>query len=149
VLLVESDANQRSLLQEIRWPGPVTISDRPGVVQFSAAFDCASTASAFETIQNAMKPEGSILLIADGGHEEYVLLPQFFSKGLFLGKTGSHPDLRGFLGEYFSRGEDRSALLQAAFRQNVRFSDFPKAYFEALLAPRSESKGLLPRVLYS
>jgi alcohol dehydrogenase len=149
VLLIEKDAGRRDFLAEIRWPGPVTIADRVGRRHHvGMAFDCASTADAFALAQHAMKPHGSILLIADGGHEDYVLSPEFFSKELFLGKTGSHPNLRGFLGEYFSRIDDRTTLLDAAFREDVRFSDFPHAYLETLLTPPSQSKGLLPRVLY-
>jgi alcohol dehydrogenase len=149
VLLVERDPARRELLAEIRWPGPVTIADRVGRRHHvSTAFDCASTADAFELAQRAMKPHGSILLIADGGHEDYVLLPEFFSKELYLGKTGSHPALRSFLGEYFSRIDDRTTLLDAAFREEVHFGDYPHAYLECLLTPPSQSKGLLPRVLY-
>jgi 2-desacetyl-2-hydroxyethyl bacteriochlorophyllide A dehydrogenase len=149
VLLVETDPGRRELLAEIRWPGPVTIADHVGRRHHvMTAFDCASTASAFETVQHAMKRHGSILLIADGGHEDYVLSAEFFAKELFLGKTGSHPNLRGFLGEYFSRIDDRTTLLDAAFREDVRFCDFPKAYLETLLTPSTQSKGLLPRVLY-
>jgi hypothetical protein len=89
------------------------------------------------------------VLIADGSHEPYTLAPEFFAKGLYLGKTDSHPDLRGFLADFLARGEDRSSLLDIAFRQTVRFADFPQAYLEALLAPGLEGRGLLPRVLYS
>ena len=89
-----------------------------------------------------------ILLVANGCHEDYVLAGAFFAKGLFLGKTDSHPDLRSFLGEWFSRGDDRTSLLDVAFRDEVSFADFPQAFLEALLVPPSERRGLVPRVLY-
>ncbi len=148
VRLVETQERRLALLGEIRWPGAVELAKDTGRVQYATAFDCACTAAAFRTIQESMRPGGSIVLIADGGHEDYVLSGGFFAKGLFLGKTDSHPDLRGFLGEWFSRADDRTTLLDVAFRDEIRFADFPQSYLEALLAPPAERKGLVPRVLY-
>jgi 2-desacetyl-2-hydroxyethyl bacteriochlorophyllide A dehydrogenase len=148
VRLLETDPKRQTLLGEIRWPGPVEIASDAGRVHYATAFDCACSPDAFRTIQSAMRPTGSILLIADGSHDDYVLSGEFFSKGLFLGKTNSHPDLRAFLGEWFARSDDRTTLLDVAFRDDVHFADFPQSYLEALLAPPSERKGLVPRVLY-
>ncbi len=148
VRLVETDARRRALLAEIRWPGAVDLAEDPGRIPFSTGFDCACSSAAFETIQASMKPAGKVLLVADGSHEDYVLTGDFFSKGLFLGKTDSHPDLRAFLGDFFTRGDDRTTLLDVAFRDDVRFSDFPQAYLEALLAPPGARPGLLQRVVY-
>ncbi len=148
VRLIETDPKRRALLGEIRWPGPVEVASDAGRVHYPTAFDCACSPDAFRAIQAAMRPAGSILLIADGSHDDYVLSGEFFSKGLFLGKTNSHPDLRAFLGEWFARGDDRTTLLDVAFRDDVHFADFPQSYLEALLAPPGERKGLVPRVLY-
>lgn len=149
VRVVEENAKRRALLQELRWPGIVEIAEEPGRLLVSTAFDCACGSRAFELTQSCVKAGGSILLVADGSHEEYKLTGDFFSKGLFLGKTDSHPDLRTFLGEYFTRGDDRTTLLDVAFRDEVRFADFPHAYLTRVLAPIGSREGLLPRVLYS
>jgi threonine dehydrogenase-like Zn-dependent dehydrogenase len=147
VRIVERDAARRELLGRIRFPREVVVDESAGRQLFDTIFDCASTASAFRIAQQSARPRGSIVLIADGSHEQYVLAPEFFAKGLYLGKTDSNPDLRGFLGEFFARREDRSSLIEVAFRQEIRFADFPQAYLEALLAP-SGGGGLLPRVRY-
>lgn len=146
--VVEREATRRELLREIAWPGNVTVSDEAGHDPFHNAFDCAGNASAFALTQQTVRPCGSIVLLSDGSHEEYVLSDEFFAKGLFLGKTGSHPDLRDFLNEYFTRGEDRTSLLQTAFRDEIRFTDFPEAYLQVLMAPPEKQQGLLPRVRY-
>ena len=96
----------------------------------------------------AVRSGGSIVVVADGCHERYVLEPDFFAKGLYLGKTDSNPDLRGFLNEWFSRHEDRDSLVEAAFVAEMRFADFPQAYLEALLSPAGERRGLMTRIRY-
>lgn len=149
VRLVEKDPKRRELLGDVRWPGAVDLAEDVGRLPFSVAFDCACTSAAFASIQRAMKPAGKILVVADGSHEDYILAGDFFSKGLFLGKTESHPDLRAFLADYFTRGDDRTTLLDVAFRDEVRFADFPQSYLEALLAPPGARPGLLARVVYS
>jgi hypothetical protein len=147
VRLVERDGTRRELLGAVRFPRDVAVADSAGRQLFDVVFDCASTSSAFLVAQQSARPRGSIVLIADGSHEAYTLAPEFFAKGLFLGKTDSHPDLRGFLGDFFARREDRSSLISVAFRQEIRFADFPQSYLEALLSPGG-GRGLLPRVRY-
>lgn len=147
IRLLERDATRCGILQGVRFPRPVTVSDEPGRYPFDSVFDCAGTAAAFRVAQEAARPRGSIVLVTDGSHEEYALAPSFFGKGLYLGKTESSPDLRGFLGDWFARHEDRSSLVQAAFRETIRFADFPQAYLQALHATPADA-GLLPRVLY-
>jgi threonine dehydrogenase-like Zn-dependent dehydrogenase len=146
--VVEREPTRRKLLREIAWPGSVTVAGEAGRDPFHNAFECAGTASAFALAQQAVRPCGSIVLLSEGSHEDYVLSDEFFAKGLYLGKTGSHPDLRDFLNEYFTRGEDRTSLLQSAFRDEIRFADFPEAYLQVLMAPPEKQRGLLPRVTY-
>lgn len=148
IRIVEREASRRALLEQIRFPRPVTISHETGRYAFDSAFDCAGTAAAFRTAQETVRPRGSILLVTDGSHEEYVLAPAFFAKGLYLGKTDSAPDLRGFLAEWFARHEDRASLGAVAFQDSIRFTDFPQAYLESLHAPPAAQRGLLPRVVY-
>lgn len=148
IRLVECEATRRELLTELAWPTKVVVSDVPGRDPFHNVFECAGTAAAFGLAQRAARPRGSVVVLAEGSHEEYVLQDEFFTKELYLGKTGSHPDLRNFLNEYFTRGEDRASLLQVAFRAEIRFADFPEAYLQALLVPTEERQGLLPRVSY-
>ncbi len=148
VRVIECDATRRELLGEIAWPATVTVSEEPGRNPFHNAFECAGTASAFALAQQAARPRGSVVVLSDGSHEEYVLKDEFFAKELYLGKTGSHPDLRNFLNEYFTRGEDRTSLLEVAFRTEIRFTDFPEAYLQALLAPTEKRQGLLPKISY-
>jgi 2-desacetyl-2-hydroxyethyl bacteriochlorophyllide A dehydrogenase len=133
--LVERERRRRDLLREIRFPREITIADNPGRDPFHTVFDCANGADAFADAQESARPGGSIVLIADGSHEDYTLAADFFAKGLFLGKVRSRPDLRGFLNEFFAR-------------ESVRFEDFPRAYLESLLRPPGEREGLLPRVVY-
>jgi 2-desacetyl-2-hydroxyethyl bacteriochlorophyllide A dehydrogenase len=149
VRIVERDAARRELLASIRFPSEVVIADETGRYLFPTVFECAGTASAFQLAQECARPRGSVVVVADGSHEEYVLGAAFFAKSLILGKTDSCPDLRGFLADWFARHEDRSTLLEAAFRDDVRFADFPQAYLEALLAPSGVRRGLLPRVRYA
>ncbi|MGH2570659.1 MAG: hypothetical protein ACRDGR_05495 [bacterium] len=148
IRLVETNAGRRELVEAIRFPAPVDVAPDAGRRRYHTVFDCANTAAAFETAQAAARPKGSIVLIADGSQEAYVLTADFFSKGVYLGKNDSHPDLRGFLNEYFSRTEDMSTLVPAAFREDVRFEEFPQAYLKALLAPIGGLHGLAPRVVY-
>lgn len=149
VRLVEPDDRRREALEGIRFPAEVKVTGRTGRYPFHTVFECANTASAFEAAQGAVRPGGSIVVVSDGGHERYTLADPFFSRGLFLGKTGSHPDLRGFLNDWFARGEDRSTLIAAAFGEELRFEDFPQAYLKAALAAPGERPGLLPRIVYS
>jgi NADPH:quinone reductase-like Zn-dependent oxidoreductase len=148
VRIVEADRDRRELLERIRFPSEVRVSDRPGRYLFHSVFECANSAAAFELAQEAARAGGSIVVVADGCHEPYPLAGGFFAKGLYLGKPGSHPDLRGFLNDWFSRREDRATLVANAFREDIRFDEFPQAYLKAVLAPISERAGLLPRVLY-
>jgi 2-desacetyl-2-hydroxyethyl bacteriochlorophyllide A dehydrogenase len=148
VRLVEQDERRRDLLKTIRFPAEVKVADRPGRYPFHSVFECANTAAAFETAQAATRAGGSIVLVADGSHEKYTLSDDFFSKGMYLGKTQSSPDLRGFLNDWFVRGEDRSTLVDAAFRDEVRFDEFPQAYLKTVLAAPADRQGLLPRVVY-
>jgi threonine dehydrogenase-like Zn-dependent dehydrogenase len=148
VRILERDASRRELIADIRFPGEVAVAADPGRYLFGTVFDCAGTASAFRLAQDCARPKGSVAVVADGSHEDYVLAAPFFAKGLFLGKTDSCPDLRGFLADWFARHEDRSTLLAAAFRDEIRFADFPQAYLEALLATSTERRGLVPRVRY-
>ena len=148
IVLVERDPQRRGLLAGITWPGGTEITDAPGHHRFHNVFDCAGSATGFTLAQQSARAQGSIVLVSDGSHEPYVLAEDFFRRGLFLGKTDSHPDLRTFLGEYFTRGEDRGSLLDVAFRDEIRFADFPQAYLESLLAAPAERRGLLPRVVY-
>jgi hypothetical protein len=67
---------------------------------------------------------------------------------LYLGKTGGHPDLRGFLADWFAQRDDRATLVAHAFREDIRFEEFPQAYLKAVLAPVAERAGLVTRVLY-
>ncbi|GJM43691.1 MAG: zinc-binding dehydrogenase [Gemmatimonadota bacterium] len=148
IRILERDPNRRALLGEIRFPAEVKVAEGPGRYEFHSVFECANTGSAFERAQASARERGSIVLISDGCHEPYVLSSHFFSKGLYLGKTDSNPDLRGFLGEYFARHEDRSSLIEVAYRDEVRFADFPQAYLQALMGRQEDRKGLLPRVIY-
>ena len=148
IRIVERNAERRELVRGIRFPREIRIEEDRGRYPFDTVFDCAGTASAFHVAQEAARPHGSIVLVADGSHEDYTLAPAFFAKGLYLGKTDSCPDLRAFLGEWFARHEDRATLTDAAFREEIRFADFPQAYLEALHAPSEAHRGLLPRVHY-
>jgi 2-desacetyl-2-hydroxyethyl bacteriochlorophyllide A dehydrogenase len=149
--LVERDPTRRSELEKLKFPGEteVTVAEEPGRYPFHTVFDCGNTSTAFRMAQSAAREKGSIVLIADGSHEDYVLSPAFFAKGLYLGKTDPNPDLRGFLAEYFARHEDRSTLVDVAFGDEVRFADFPQAYLQVLMAPPESRRGLLPLVRYS
>ena len=149
VRLVETEPSRRQLLKEIAFPRNIRIEEEVGRYQFHSTFDCANTPAAFRTAQSAARNQGSIVVIADGSVEDYVLSGDFFSKGLYLGKTGSHPDLRAFLNEYFARGDDRSTLIAAAFQETIAFEEFPQAYLKTLLAPPEDRRGLVPRVSYS
>jgi 2-desacetyl-2-hydroxyethyl bacteriochlorophyllide A dehydrogenase len=149
IRLVETNESRREMIQEIQFPAAVEIATDPGRYRFQTVFDCANTAAAFATAQTAVRPKGSIVLVADGSQEAYVLTSDFFSKGLYLGKTDSHPDLRTFLNEFFSRDDDTSTLVEAAFQEDLRFEDFPQAYLKALLTPVAGHRGLAPRVVYS
>ncbi len=148
IRLVEIDAERRRQLEEIRFPADVTVAAEPGRGKFHTVFDCANSPGAFALAQSAVRRNGSIVLLADGGHESYALTPDFFAKALYLGKTDSHPDLRGFFNDWVARHEDRSSLVEVAFREELRFTDFPQAYLEALLRAPAEREGLLPKVLY-
>jgi 2-desacetyl-2-hydroxyethyl bacteriochlorophyllide A dehydrogenase len=149
IRLVETNASRRELIETIRFPAPVEVAPDAGRWRFHTVFDCANTAAAFETAQAAARPKGSIVLVADGCQEAYVLTPDFFSKGVYLGKNDSHPDLRSYLNEFFSRQEDMTTLVAATFQEDVRFDEFPQAYLKALLAPVGGHRGLAPRVVYS
>lgn len=149
IRVVEPDDRRRATLEEIRFPAEVKISARAGRYPFHTVFESANTAAAFETAQGAARPGGSIVVVSDGGHEKYALADAFFARGLFLGKPGPHPDLRGFLNDWFARGEDRDSLIAAAFREEIRFDEFPQAYLKAALAAPGETPGLLPRIRYS
>ena len=148
VRIVERDGDRRALLGGISFPRAVEVSDEPGAGPWHTVFDCANTAGAFRIAQQAARPGGSIVLIADGCHERFVLEPDFFAKGLYLGKTDSNPDLRGFLGEWFSRHEERDSLVDVTFRDEIRFTDFPQNYLEALLSPPEKRAGLVTLVRY-
>jgi 2-desacetyl-2-hydroxyethyl bacteriochlorophyllide A dehydrogenase len=149
IRIVEIDAARRETIGNITFPREVAVDEEPGRTPFHTVFECANTQSAFELAQASARSKGSIVVIADGSHESYTLTRDFFSKGLYLGKTDSHPDLRGFLGEFFARDEDRSTLVATGFQIELRFEDYPQAYLKALLAPDEEDRrGLLPRVLY-
>jgi 2-desacetyl-2-hydroxyethyl bacteriochlorophyllide A dehydrogenase len=148
VRIMERDPRRRSLIDGIRFPRPVEVSDEPGRGRWHTVFECANTADAFRVAQQSARDGGSIVLIADGCHERFQLEPDFFAKGLYLGKTGSNPDLRGFLGEWFSRHEERDSLVEVAFREEIRFADFPQNYLEALLSPPEKRNGLVTLVRY-
>ena len=148
IRLVETVAKRRRLLGGIRFPRDVTIADAPGGRPFHTVFDCANSPGAFATAQAAARRNGSIVLLADGSHESYELAPAFFANALYLGKTAPHPDRRGFLNDWFARHDDHDSLVDVAFRETVRFADFPQAYLEALLRPTEESAGLLPRIAF-
>lgn len=149
IRLVETNVARREIVESVRFPGGVEVAHDPGRYRFHTVFDCANTADAFATAQAAVRPKGSVVLVADGCQEAYVLTPDFFSKGIYLGKTDSHPDLRGFLNEYFARHEDPTSLVEVTFREDVRFDEFPQSYLKALLAPIGTQPGLAPRVVYS
>ncbi|NNE44167.1 MAG: hypothetical protein HKN12_08150 [Gemmatimonadetes bacterium] len=148
VRLVENNADRRRLLKEIVFPSQVKVSDRPGRYPFHTTFDCASTSAAFQVAQDATRAGGSVVVVADGSHDAYILSSDFFSKGLFLGKTDSSPDLRGFLNEWFVRSDNRETLVAAAFRHEVRFDEYPQAYLKCALSGPADQAGLLTRVLY-
>ncbi|MDP6461227.1 MAG: hypothetical protein QF819_07210 [Gemmatimonadota bacterium] len=146
VRIVERRADRRALLAGIRWPGEVAVVEDTGRGEVQSAFDCAGSASGFRSLQGAVQSGGSIVIAADRSHEEYVLSRDFFAKGLFLGKSGSHPQLGAFLAEYFARGADLGGLPEAAFADDCPFSEFPHSYLTALLGP--PGAGLLQRVVY-
>jgi hypothetical protein len=148
IRLVELNAARLSLLRRIVFPRPIELSDAPGHHLFHTVFECSNTRAGFATAQAAARPRGSIVVIADGCHEQCSLAPDFFAKNLYLGKTGSHPNLRSFLNEYFARRDDHESLIGAAFHEQIRFEEFPQAYLKNVLAPAEERRGLLPRVLY-
>jgi 2-desacetyl-2-hydroxyethyl bacteriochlorophyllide A dehydrogenase len=148
IRLLERDERRRELLGEISWPQRVTVVAEASTNRFHNVFECAGNAAAFHLALRLARPNGSIVVLSVGSHEKYVLADEFFAKELYLGKASSHPDLRGFLNDYFTRGEDRASLLEVAFRSEIRFADFPGAYLQALLAPPEEREGLLPRIVY-
>jgi hypothetical protein len=148
VRLAERDPARRSLLGGLRFPRDVEVAEDRGRATYHSVFECANDSAAFTAAQEAARAGGSIVLVSDGGHDEYRLGPPFFAKGLYLGKTRSNPDLRGFLGEWFARHEERSTLVDVAFRDEIRFADFPQSYLKSLLGPPESRKGLLARVLF-
>jgi len=148
IRIVEREPRRRELLQTIRFPAEVVVDMSPGRYPFHTVFECGNTAAAFTLAQEAVRERGSIVLVSDGCHENFTLSPAFFAKGVYLGKTGSNPDLRSFLGEFFARHENRSSLVAAAFREEIAFTDFPQAYLHALMKPIDERDGLLTRVRY-
>lgn len=146
--IVEQDGPRRELLKRIRFPREIRIAERAGRARYHTTFDCANSAAGFRTALAATRRGGSVVVVSDGGHEKYELSAEFFANELYLGKTGAHPDLRGFLNDWFARGEDRSSLVEAAFQETVRFDEFPQAYLKSVLATPEERQGLLPRVVY-
>lgn len=148
IRIIERSEVRRELLNGIRFPSKVTIAADAGRHPFHTVFECSNTASGFTLAQEAVRDRGSIVLISDGCHEPCMLTPAFFAKGLYLGKTSTNPDLRSYLGEYFARHEDRSSLVEAAFREDISFADFPQAYLHALMQPVDERNGLLTRIRY-
>jgi threonine dehydrogenase-like Zn-dependent dehydrogenase len=149
VRLVERNPARLALLRRIVFPRPIEVSDvAPSNQLFHTVFECSNTRDGFTAALASARPKGSIVVIADGSHEQCVLTPDFFAKNLYLGKTGSHPNLRSFLNEFFARRDDPETLIGAAFHESIRFEDFPHAYLKNVLAPEEERRGLLPRVLY-
>jgi len=148
IRVVESNPARRERIARIAFPRRVAISDEPGRYRFHTTFDCANSASAFALAQSATRSKGSIVVVADGCQETYTLGPDFFRKGLYLGKADSSSELRTFLDEFFARGLDYETLVAAAFEETLRFDEFPQAYLKLVLAPASERSGLVPRVTY-
>ena len=148
IRIVETSARRRALLETIRFPREVEIAAEIGPRAYHTVFDCANTPAGFALCQRAARPGGSIVVLADGSHEEYRLAPDFFAKKLYLGKPGPHPDLRGFLHDWFARHDDRDSLVAAAFRERVPFDAFPQAYLETLLKTSDDRDGLLPLITY-
>ena len=87
--------------------------------RYDAGFECSSRDAAFELLQNSMRPEGRICILADGNLEPLVLAPAFHEKELRVVGSSDGWDYQEHARWYFDVVRGHSYNLEQIFNYHT------------------------------
>jgi alcohol dehydrogenase len=90
---------------------------------YTSAFECSSRPTAFTIMQNNMRREGRICILADGNREPLVLAPAFHEKELSIVASSDGWDYHTHAAWYFHELQQRPSHLERLFDLHIARSD--------------------------
>ncbi len=130
--IVEPRAERRSLAEQIGASMAISPQEMGSMSNlYDAGFECSSRNAAFELMQNSMRLEGRICILADGNLEALVLAPTFYEKELRVVGSSDGWDYQEHARWYFDVIRGHSYNLEQIFNYHTTADDLA-ATFEQL-----------------
>jgi alcohol dehydrogenase len=90
---------------------------------YALGFECSSRDRAFAMLQQLLKPQGRICILADGNLEPLTLTPAFHHKELHIVGSSDGWDYHAHASWYFHTLRQRAVPLEALFDREVQAAD--------------------------
>ncbi len=130
--IVEPRAERRGLAVQIGARTAMSPQEMESMSNlYDVGFECSSRNAAFELMQNSMRPEGCICILADGNLEPLVLAPTFHEKELQIVGSSDGWDYQEHARWYFDVVRGHSYNLEQIFNYHTTADDLA-ATFERL-----------------
>jgi alcohol dehydrogenase len=130
--IVEPRAERRSLAIQIGARSAMSPQEMESMSNlYDAGFECSSRTAVFELLQNSMRREGRICILADGNLEPLVLAPTFHEKELRVMGSSDGWDYQEHARWYFDVVRRHSYNLEQIFNYHTT-ADELAATFERL-----------------
>ncbi len=130
--IVEPRAERRSLAAQIGARTAMSPQEMGSMSNlYDAGFECSSRSAAFELMQNSMRLEGRICILADGNLEPLVLAPTFHEKELWVVGSSDGWDYQEHARWYFDVVRGHAYNLEQIFNYHTTADDLA-ATFERL-----------------
>jgi alcohol dehydrogenase len=95
---------------------------------YSLGFECSSRDGAFALLQQLLRPQGHICILADGNLEPLTLAPDFHHKELHIVGSSDGWDYHAHAAWYFHTLRQRAVPLEALFDRQVRAADLAATF---------------------
>jgi len=99
---------------------------------YAYGFECSSRDAAFGLLQRALRPDGTICVLADGNLEPLTLLPEFHQNELHVVGSSDGWDYQAHARWFFAQlrdpTSDQSALLRQLFEWRIEASELPETF---------------------
>jgi alcohol dehydrogenase len=91
-------------------------------------FECSSRDAAFGLLQQKLRPDGTICVLADGNLEPLTLLPQFHQKELHIVGSSDGWDYQAHARWFFTQPAGRLSILRDLFDWRIEANALPDAF---------------------
>ena len=127
--LIEPNPRRRSLATQL---GASMVADPKTIIEVSQTYtvgiECSSQNSAFKLLQEQMKHEGRICVLADGNLEAMELSPYFHERELQIIGSSDGENYQGYAQWFFDGCYEMQSELEQLYELEVTAAQLPKVF---------------------